>query len=35
MLSPYGLKTVCRHAGAADKVAKRGIIAAAKQARKF
>jgi len=28
MLSPYGLKTACRHAIAADKVAKRGIIAA-------
>jgi len=28
MLSPYGLKTACRHAIAADKVAKRSIIAA-------
>jgi hypothetical protein len=28
MLSPYGLKTACRHAIAADKVVKGGIIAA-------
>ena len=34
MLSPYGLKTACRHAIAADKVAKRGIIAAGHGLRK-
>ena len=34
MLSPYGLKTACRHAIAADKVAKRGIIAAGRGLRK-
>jgi len=34
MLSPYGLKTACRHAIAADKVAKRRIIAAGRGLRK-
>jgi hypothetical protein len=34
MLSPYGLKTACRHAIAADKVAKRSIIAAGRGLRK-
>ena len=34
MLSPYGLKTACRHAIAADKVTKRSIIAAGRGLRK-